>query len=200
MSFQKKKKALKKVTPSFLAIFILFSITISPFSTYAESASTADTEGLWNHYSLFSIVRALAIEGDILWVGTSNGILSYNLVTQAQQVYTTKDGLLSNMIHSITIGPDQVKWVGTYGGGLSRFDGNQWTAYTPYGVGFPVTYGEGWKSFQIGKGLGDLWVYGVHFDPKGIMWIATWKGVSRFDGKKFKTYTTDDGLIDKWVY
>lgn len=155
---------------------------------------------LWNHFSLFSIVRALAIDGDTVWIGTSNGILRYNLSTEDQQVYTTKDGLLSNMIHSITVGPDGVIWVGTYGGGLSRFDGKTWTAYTPYGLGSTLTYAANWTPFKKGQGLGDLWVYGIHFDPKGVMWVATWKGVSRFDGKAFKTYTTDDGLIDKWVY
>ncbi len=184
----------------FLFIALLFCLHFPLPSSFAQAPMPQRNPELWNHFSLFSIVRALAIDGDTVWIGTSNGILRYNLSTEDQQVYTTKDGLLSNMIHSITVGPDGVIWVGTYGGGLSRFDGKTWTAYTPYGLGSTLTYAANWTPFKKGQGLGDLWVYGIHFDPKGVMWVATWKGVSRFDGKAFKTYTTDDGLIDKWVY
>ncbi|HZR46421.1 MAG TPA: two-component regulator propeller domain-containing protein [Candidatus Manganitrophaceae bacterium] len=165
-----------------------------------DAAAQSPAEGLWSHFTLFSIVRSIAVEGETLWIGTSNGLLEYNQATEAQRVYTTKDGLLSNIIHTVAIDPKGNKWIGTYGGGLSKFDGKRWTTYTPYGSGSTLAYGKEWTPYPPGKGLGDLWVYGVHFDPKGEMWVATWKGVSRFDGKNFKTYTTDDGLIDKWVY
>ncbi len=166
----------------------------------ADERKRAGPEGLWSHFALFSVVRALAFEGDILWVGTSNGILRYDLDTEQQTIYTTKDGLLSNIIHTIAIDPKGDKWVGTYGGGLSRFDGKSWTTFTPYGSGSSLTYGPAWANYREGRGLADLWVYGILFDPNGEIWLATWKGVSRFDGKSFKTYTTDDGLADKWVY
>ena len=32
------------------------------------------------------------------------------------------------------------------------------------------------------------------------MWVATWDGVSVFDGERFKTCHVADGLADKWVY
>ncbi|MFQ5587278.1 MAG: two-component regulator propeller domain-containing protein [Nitrospiria bacterium] len=158
--------------------------------------------GLWEHYSLFSIVRALAFDDQTrtLWVGTSNGLLRYNLSTGKQHAYTTKSGLLSNIVHTLQIAPNGDVWVGTIGGGLSRLRGEQWQTYTPYGAGSTVSYGKHWQAYPIGKGLGDLWVYDIHFDPAGTMWVATWKGVSRFDGKAFRTYTTEDGLVDKWVY
>jgi ligand-binding sensor domain-containing protein len=168
--------------------------------TNPSESQTTPSPSLWSHYSLFTVVRSLAFEGDVLWVGTHNGLLRYDTVHEEQKVYTTKDGLLSNIIHSVVVDPKGNKWVGTYGGGLNRFDGKSWKVFTPYGNGSTVTYGTAWAGYQRGKGLADLWVYGVLFDPKGTMWVATWKGVSRFDGKGFKTYTTDDGLIDKWVY
>jgi len=171
-----------------------------PVSASAAPGTPEKAPGLWEHYSLFSIVKALAFDGDVLWIGTTNGLLKYDLQKETQKVYTTKDGLLSNMIHTITVSPKGEPWVGTYGGGLSHFDGKQWTAYTPYGLGSPLTYAADWTNYKKGRGLGDLWVYGIHFDPKGVMWVATWKGVSRFDGTGFKTFTTEDGLIDKWVY
>ena len=184
------------------ALFFLIpkgSIAAQEVSTKATKEKPSNPS-LWNHFSLFSIVRSLAMEGDVLWVGTSNGLLKYNLSNGQQEVYTTKNGLLSNIVHTITVGPKGDKWIGTIGGGLSRLSEGKWTTYTPYGAGSHISYGGNWRSYQKKEGLGDLWVYGVLFDRDEVMWVATWKGVSRFNGAGFKTYTTDDGLIDKWVY
>src|SRR5690606_18778812 len=43
-------------------------------------------------------------------------------------------------------------------------------------------------------------VYNVYRDSRGYMWFATDKGISRFDGKSFKNYTTLDGLGDNEVF
>lgn len=145
------------------------------------------------------MIRALAVDGNTLWIGTSNGLIEFNKATETPKVYTTQDGLLSNVVVSITIGPRGDKWFGTYGGGLTRFDGKIWEQYTPYGIG-TKEYGPRWIQYNPSNGLGDLWVYNVFFDSHGTMWVATWKGASRFDGKGFVTYTVDEGLVDKWVY
>lgn len=131
-------------------------------------------------------VKTLALEGDYLWMGLPTGIIRYDTRTKDQhQVYTTRStggGLISKGIYKIKIDNQGNKWIGSYGGGLTKYDGRTWRTYTP------------------NDGLGDLWVYDMVFDSQGRMWIATWKGVSVFDGKNFKTYTMKDGLIDKWVY
>lgn len=147
-------------------------------------------------------VKTLAFEGNFLWLGLSNGIIRYDIKTSDQyQIYTIRstDGLLAKGIYKIAIDSNGVKWIGTYGGGLSRFDGKEWEVFTPYGGG-KTDYGPSWTIYPFGQGLGDLWVYDVFFDNDGSAWIATWKGVSRFDGKSFKTYTEESGLLDKWVY
>jgi len=169
-------------------------------SAQAANEKTEPSDSLWTHYSLFTVVEALAFEGETLWAGTHNGLMRYDTVRGDQTVYTTKDGLLSNTIHAVEIDSRGNKWVGTYGGGLNRFDGKSWTAYTPYGRGSILTYGSAWDSYRKGEGLGDLWVYGMLFEPSGQMWIATWKGASRSRANGFTTYTTRDGLVDKWVY
>jgi ligand-binding sensor domain-containing protein len=132
------------------------------------------------------VIKTLAIDGDYLWMGLPTGIIRYDTRTADQhEVYTTRSTqgkLMSKGIYKIKIDGQGNKWIGSYGGGLTKYDGRTWHTYTP------------------NDGLGDLWVYDLVFDAQGRMWIATWKGVSVFDGKRFKTYTMKDGLIDKWVY
>jgi ligand-binding sensor domain-containing protein len=147
------------------------------------------------------LVRALAVQNDSIWIGTTNGVMKFHIPTERNTIYTTKDGLLSNVVLGITIAPDNAAWIGTYGGGLTRFDGkNRWTTYTPYGAGATGDYRASYQRYQRGEGIGDLWVYQSMFTPDGTLWAATWKGASRFNGKTFTTYSTGDGLIDKWVY
>jgi len=147
-------------------------------------------------------VKSLAFEGKYLWLGLSNGIIRYDVSTSDQyKIFTTRStsGLLSNGIYKVAVDAKGTKWLGTYGGGLSRFDGQKWISYTPYGGG-ETDYGKGWTVYPAGSGLGDLWVYDILFEEGGVAWIATWKGVSRFDGQNFKTYREEDGLLDQWVY
>ena len=147
-------------------------------------------------------VKSLAFEGKFLWLGLPNGIIRYDTTTPDQyRIYTTRstDGLLAKGIYKIAIDDEGGKWIGTYGGGLCHFDGKDWKVFTPYGGGNP-NYGPSWTIYPKGTGLGDLWVYDVFFDNDGSAWIATWKGISHFDGKSFMTYTEEAGLLDKWVY
>ena len=159
---------------------------------------------LWTNFETGINVKALAFEGDYLWLGLSNGMIRYDTKSfDTHEIYTsrsTSGGLLSNGIYTIKVDKQGNKWIGTYGGGLTKYDGREWTTYTPYGGGRTASYGKHWQIYPMGTGLGDLWVYDLAFDGEGNTWIATWKGVSKFDGQTFTTYTTQAGLIDKWVY
>jgi ligand-binding sensor domain-containing protein len=169
-----------------------------------QRASVSPQEPVWTSWSIGAMIRAVTAHGDDVWIGTTAGLLRYNRRTDSNLLYTTRQGLLSDIILVIRVDAKGGVWVGTYGGGLSRFnpDGppdHQWVNYTPFGVG-DSRYGQAWTPYRPGEGIGDLWVYDLLFEPDGTMWAATWKGASRFDGKRFRTYTTDDGLVDPWVY
>jgi len=149
-------------------------------------------------------VKALAFNGAQLWLGLPNGLIRYDTHTaDSHEVITaeqTKSGLLSNGVYMIYVDDHGAEWIGTYGGGLMRYDGRQWTVYTPFGFGSPVTYGPSWQRVSPGGGVGDLWVYDMAVDHHHVYWIATWKGATRYDGAHFQTFTDRDGLADKWVY
>ncbi len=159
---------------------------------------------LFTNFETGGNVKALALDGPYLWMGLPNGLIRYDTRTpDSHDIITaqsTNSGLLSNGIYMIYVDGHGDKWVGTYGGGLLRFDGRTWTAYTPFGFGSPLTYGAQWQPLAVGKGIADLWVYDMAVDHRGVYWIATWKGATRYDGKNFQTFTEHDGLVDKWVY
>jgi ligand-binding sensor domain-containing protein len=170
-----------------------------PFS--ASSVSEGGPGGeLWTRWELFTVVRSLAADRDSIWVGTDHGLMRFYPETEEKAVYDTANGLLSSVVLFVNVAPDGRVWAGTAGGGLSSFDGARWIFYTPYGYGSSLRYDHSWTRWPHGRGIGDLWVYNVAFDSQGTMWAATWKGLSRFDGSGFHTFTVADGLVDKWVY
>lgn len=73
-------------------------------------------------------------------------------------------------------------WVGTWGGGLSRFDGKNWTTYTTV------------------EGLPGNHIFMLHYDANGQLWIGTNKGLARWENGKYKVMTTADGLFEDGVF
>lgn len=108
------------------------------------------------------------------------------LGTRSRHDLTTQvDGLPSynpNYVFSILVAADGAIWAGTWGGGVSRWDGKKWS------------------SFSSKDGLAGNIVYAIAQDEKGVLWFGTDKGVSRYDGKSWKTLGIAEGLFDKHVY
>lgn len=59
--------------------------------------------------------------------GEERGVYRYDGRTWVQ--YTTADGLVSDKICDIAIGPDGDIWFGSFDQGISRFDGKNWVSY-----------------------------------------------------------------------
>ena len=70
--------------------------------------------------------------------------------------------------------------MGTYGGGVSRFDGLAFT------------------NFTTKDGLPSDVVYAITEDANGDLWFGTDEGVVRFDGAQF--YPVEEGVEDRAVY
>ena len=93
-----------------------------------------------------------------------------------------KETYNENYIFTILIDSKGGKWFGTWGGGVSRFDGTHWTNYTTK------------------QGLSGNVVYALERDASGVIWAGTNHGVSRFDGIQWRSHTKADGLIGDDVY
>jgi len=88
-----------------------------------------------------------------------------------------------NYIVSLAVDAQGVVWAGTWGGGLSRFDGQTWTQYT------------------VAEGLPGNHVFMLHIDPKGVLWIGTNNGLAKpKPGGGFEVLTTRDGLFNNAVF
>jgi hypothetical protein len=63
--------------------------------------------------------------------------------------------------------------------------------------GYQILHGQRSAAMQISikSGLPSNVVYEIKIDSRGFLWAATDKGVVRYDGRKFRVFTTDDGIL-----
>lgn len=70
-----------------------------------------------------------------------------------------------------------------------------------FAVSFPAAAQEpALFHYGVENGLPSSEVYDIIQDRKGYIWIATDRGVSRFDGYVFTNFTSQDGLTDNTVF
>jgi len=148
------------------------------------------------HFTHFRVgqrnVKAMLPDGDAMWVGTSGGVIRYDIAADSYRLFDTRTGLLANGIFHLSFLQGRLA-VGTYGGGLSLLNED----------------GETWTTYNVPEGLGDGFIYDVLELDNGDVWIATWSGVNRVRGgdlddrSKWDLYTvanTSGGLPNDWVY
>jgi len=99
------------------------------------------------------------------------------------KIYTVEDGLSQSQVISLCQDSRGYLWMGTYGGGVCKYDGRFFTNYS------------------IKDGLSNNIVYAIIEDRSGNLWFGTdGGGVSRFDGSAFIQFTEKDGLCNDHVY
>ncbi|MEQ1588092.1 MAG: two-component regulator propeller domain-containing protein [Cyclobacteriaceae bacterium] len=81
--------------------------------------------------------------------------------------FSVEDGLPHSRVVKLHEDRKGYLWIGTYGGGVARFDGRQF------------------ESFDESNGLINSVVLGIQVDSKGHTWICTPLGISKFDGTTF---------------
>ena len=73
-------------------------------------------------------------------------------------------------------------WIGTFGGGVSKYDGKAFTHFT------------------VKQGLSNNCVWSMLQDKSGNLWFGTLSGLNRYDGKSFTHFTDKEGLSDDNVW
>ncbi len=110
-----------------------------------------------------------------LWLGSVGGGLTRHTDGRFR-LYTTRDGLSSDIVRCLLADRAGNLWIGTRGGGLNLFRDERFTAYTSK---------DGLPGDQITT---------LAEDAHGVLWIGTTKGLARFEQGRFTAYTTREGL------
>ena len=55
------------------------------------------------------------------------------------------------------------------------------------------------KTYTVGDGMVNNSVRRIYQDSKGFLWIATWEGLSKYDGNRFTNFTESNGLSHSLV-
>ncbi|MBP7809660.1 MAG: SpoIIE family protein phosphatase [Bacteroidia bacterium] len=111
------------------------------------------------------------------WLGSTDGgltQLTFTNNTLASKNFVDEKGL-TNFISCVALGNKNNKniWFGTIGNGIVRFKDSKFTNYTE------------------NDGLVNNRIYSIYVDTKGIVWAGTSDGISRYDGVKFLSTSTE---------
>jgi ligand-binding sensor domain-containing protein len=152
-----------------------------------------DPDASFAHFAIGrSNAKSMLMEDNILWVGTSSGVIRYETDKDRYRILDLSSGLLAKGIFFVGRFQDRLA-AGTYGGGLALLKGLD----------------EGWDIYNVPDGLADAFIYDMVETRSGDLWIATWSGANLVRGGRlddpsaWETYTvanTNGGLPNDWVY
>lgn len=176
-------------------------------------------EGLGDAF-VYDVLQAS--NGD-LWIATWSGVnrvrggqLRDRSKWSLHTVESTKGGLINDWVYALAEGKDGIIWMATEGG-LVRFKDGQWENWNhARGLGAPFEKVKNDIAFKSdpskvsqhhAKQKAEMGLEGVTVaynpnyivalavDREGAVWAGTWGGgLSRYDGKSWKTWTTAEGL------
>ncbi|MBC7865440.1 MAG: hypothetical protein IAF38_20865, partial [Bacteroidia bacterium] len=96
--------------------------------------------------------------------------------------YSVDKGLSQSEVQCLKEDSRGYIWAGTKGGGVCRFDGEEFISY------------------EERDGLAGQQVTCIEEDAMGNMWFGTpWSGVSRFDGKNISNFDQKSGLLSNSI-
>ena len=185
-------------------------------SQYIQTVWTTDA-GL-PQTSVYSIAQT---PDGYVWVGTEQGLASFDGVRFTVLNRDNTPALPDNYIHRLLGARDGSLWIGT-DSGLVRLKDGKWTVWTsrtgltddgiedlaegPDGSIWIAT-DHGLNRLLDGKmtawhaadGLPGEEISALRFDDSGVLWVALHDGLARFDGHRFTAWTHKNGLPEDAV-
>ena len=146
------------------------------FKTYFPMHGLAD-------YRVFSIAQDAR---GAVWMGTLAGASRLDRASGKFATYAKE--LVNDWVYGIAVDAKGQVWFATEGG-VSMFDGKTWRAWTQ-------ADGLGVARAERGN-----YILSVHAAKDGSVWAGTWGGgAARFQGARWSSLTTKDGLAGNIVY
>lgn len=138
-----------------------------------------------NNASSNEITRVIESKKHGLWILSNNGLFLYSYqtgqVTRHGADHRNGDSFITQDVNSLYEDPEGIVWVGTWQGGLSRYN---------------VESGK-IKTYTRDNGLPSMSIQGILPDePRGTLWLSTFEGLSRMDirSEQFTNFTLADGI------
>ena len=114
-------------------------------------------------------VRCFCEDGNVMWIGTSNGIYTVDINTlKIIKSYKIKE----NLVRTICLDSSHNLWIGTFGGGLVKYDHSM----------------RHKKEYSTDNGFPSNTVNGIIRGKNGSFWIATGEGVVCFPNERKNTF------------
>ncbi len=151
----------------------------------------------------------------LIWVSTGKGVSHFDgekftpFILPETRVENPQPMLSDKLVFQFLEDKQGNIWIGTFNGGVSKFDGKTYTNFTKVGIiegvetynfcedkqgniwfsaeGYGVYRYDGanFTQFTTDKGLTTNVVQSIYEDNKGQLWFGTWQGISIYDGQKF---------------
>lgn len=115
-----------------------------------------------------------------LWIATTSGLLRRRGGEFSR--YSTEQGLSHDFLTALWEDGDGALWIGSFGGGVSRFKDGRVTTYTTR------------------QGLSSDFVWSICGGDDGSLWIGTNEGLNRFHQGRFTVYQARRDLPGKVVW
>ena len=125
-------------------------------------------------------------EGNV-WIANAEGLSKYD--GESFTTYNEKDGLEDKELWSLLIDSKGIFWIG-HNEGLSRYNGVEFQT-----IDIPKA-----DIKQTNTIYSENRIVAIVEDKMGDIWLGTdGYGILKYDGKTFKRFTTDDGLVDNTI-
>lgn len=105
----------------------------------------------------------------VLFLGPLFSVAQFNITN-----YSVVDGLAQSQVYGMLEDSRGYIWMGTYGGGISQFDGKKF------------------KNFSKKDGLINNYVLAIHETKSGNIWVGTQNGISIYNGIEFQNIKIDN--------
>jgi ligand-binding sensor domain-containing protein len=141
------------------------------------------------------VVYDVAVEGDLVWAATAAGASILDVGLGTWQLYDTSNSIFHEpWCYALARGPGRT-WIGLWGGGIAELDHASWE----------------WREYRDPDGEMELDLLrddgpihdvtsAIAYDA-GVLWQATYFGLSRYDGRRWSSYTAaDTGLPGDFIH
>lgn len=175
-----------------LVIGVLFLAAFSPQLVWSEiqldpakqiGQYTLDSWGANQGLPESSVLAIAQTPDGYLWLGTEAGLVRFDGLTFTVFNKENTPALLSNEVTALTVDEAGALWIGTHGGGVTRFASGRF------------------KTFSSRNGLSSNSVLTLFNDSEHNLWIGTdGAGLDKLSGNRITAYGRMEGLPDSSVF